>query len=84
MGSLSYNEVVSSAIRYCGHTGFAPDHPMYPEVVEWLKTLKDAFRVKLNTYTAVKKVLEDSSKYDLIVEFYHETKFISIGLCHKE
>lgn len=83
-GNLSYQEVVDSATKYGRVSGFSKNHPMYSSVVEWLKTLKDAYRVKLVTYTVVKKILEDSSEYDLIVEFYHKTKFIAVGLCHKD
>ena len=80
---FDYKGAVNSAKYYGRLKGFMPTDPNYKEICEWVKTLPEEYRIRMSTYTVVKKVLPDDPIYDAIIEFHHKTKLVTVGFCHK-
>lgn len=80
---FDYKSIIESANFYGRSKGFLPFEPRYKEICEWIKTLPEEYRLRMNSYTVVKKVLPDSPSHDLIIEYHHETGLVALGFCHK-
>lgn len=80
---LNYKEVVKTAKKYGSAKGFMPEDLNYNAICEWVKTLPEKYRVRLYSKTVVAKVLEDDTEFDVLIEFHHKSKLVTVEFCHK-
>lgn len=80
---FDYKEAIKPAKFYGRSKGFLPFEPGYKDICEWIKTLPEDYRLRMHSYTVVKKILPDSPTHDLIIQYYHETGLVTLGFCHK-
>lgn len=75
MSKLNFNEILWEAPEYEGVSGFLPSDKFYKEICEWLKSMKDVHRYKVDNETHVMKEIPDSD-YNVVASFNHENKMI--------
>ena len=80
---FDYKAIVNNAKTYGRCPGFMPNDPNYKAVCDWIRTLPEEYRMKMHSFTVVKKHLPDDPKYDVIIEFHHKSKLVTVGFTHK-